>query len=165
MEEEYKVKFKDEFDLVYHLFLEMDLDTDENDYVYDRETLSKLAFNGKMIKASGVPKPLYAGRDDIIFDIYNYNMMKMLFGYIINKASQDPDVNLQYIADFTEDEPRRKIFKEDRLKQRMGIRTANKGDIYSDYYNNICLAYVDLIFKIYDNINADLSNFDIMQTK
>ena len=159
------IQFKDEFDLVYHLFLEMDLDTDENDYVFDRETLSPLAFNGKRIKASGTPKPLYAGRDDILFDIYNFNMIKMLFGYIINKAIQDPDINLQYIADYIEDEPRKRIFKEDRLKQRLGLRTADKGDIYSEYYYNICLAYIDMIFKIYDNLNPDLSNFDIIQLK
>jgi len=160
-----KIQFKDEFDLIYHLFLEAELDTDENDYVYDRETLSRLAFNGKLIKASGTPKALYAGREDIIFDIYNFNMIKMLFGYIINKASEDPEVNLQYVADFIQDEPRKRVFKEDRLKQRLGVRTADRGDIYSDYYYNICLAYIDMIFKLYDNLDPDLSNFDIIQIK
>ena len=51
--------------------------------------------------------------------------------------------------------------KGERFRQRVVIRT-KKGDLYTQYYYNIYLAYIEAIFLLSENFEYDLSNFDIL---
>ena len=68
----------------------------------------------------------------------------------------------QNASDYTEEEAG-KVFvpKGKRFKQRVVIRTKN-GDIYTNYFYNLYLAYIEAIFIISGNTDYDLSNFDIL---
>ena len=57
-----------------------------------------------------------------------------------------------YIAHYIDDD-------DEKMKQRVVVRSSTRGDISSAYYYNIYLAYIDCIFKVAGD-NVDLSNFD-----
>ena len=104
----------------------------------------------------------YPGKNDIVFDpSTNYNLIVVLFGYYIDKEQANGN-DIGYIADFKEEENKRAFIpKGERFKQRLVIRT-KKGDITTDYFYNLYLAYIQAIFIISGDDNLDLSNFDIL---
>lgn len=156
-----KMFFNDQGEMYYELFLEIGLSVNMDQYIYDQDTGIILKFKDKQIKM-GFNNNVYAGNNDIVFDpSTNYNLMVTLFGYYIEKeAANDNDIG--YIAQFTEEEAG-KVFvpKGERFKQRVVIRTKN-GDIYTSYFYNLYLAYIEAIFIISGSTNYDLSNFDIL---
>ena len=138
-----KMFFNNFNEMFYELFMEIGLAINNEQYVYDQDTGIILKFKDKRIKMS-FTSDVYAGNNDIIFDpSTNYDLMVKLFGYIKPR-----------IQSF-------KFPKDERFKQRVVVRTRN-GDICSNYYYNLYLAYIEIIFIISENPQYDLSNFDIL---
>ena len=157
-----KMFFNDQREMYYELFLEIGLGINRDQYIYDQDTGIVLKFKEKHIKTNLNNNNVYAGNNDIVFDpSTNFNLIVTLFGYYIEKE-QTNDNDIGYIAQFTEEEAG-KVFipKGERFKQRLVIRTKN-GDIYTSYFYNLYLAYIEAIFIISGNNNYDLSNFDIL---
>jgi hypothetical protein len=142
-------------ELYYDLFTEIGLAIGPDQYLYDQDTRQPLVFKEKYIKASITGEPVYPGRNDIVFDpAGNYALISTLFGYYLDKAirSEDGDMVGGYIAHYIDDD-------DEKMKQRVVVRSSTRGDISSAYYYNIYLAYIDCIFKVAGD-NVDLSNFD-----
>lgn len=160
-----KVIFDDVYEMYYYMFNTIGLSINSaNQHLYDQDTQIELRFNDKYIKATVLPIPIYAGRNDIVFDpSTNYNLMLNIFGYFIDKetASEDGD-KIGYIAQSIEDELFvGKVGANDIKKQRLSVRTT-RGDFFSNYYFNIYLAYIEMIFILSGDFVPDLSNFDIV---
>jgi hypothetical protein len=150
-----KIMFNDIFELDYHLFMEMGFSINKDDYLYDQETGAIITFSDKQVKASVDPKHIvYAGKNDIVFSpTDNYTFVNRLFGYFLDKISNDPESDIKYIAHAIEDNA-------ERDKQRLMIRTVD-GDYFTEYYWTQHLMYIEAIFILGHNFNVDLSNFDV----
>ena len=100
-----KMMFDDIYEMFYHLFTEIGLGINTDQYLYDQDTMTVLKYKDKWIKATVQPVEIYAGKTDIVFDpARNYNLMTTLFGYFISKESNSPEgdrikFNSQYIDD------------------------------------------------------------------
>lgn len=150
------VGFDNIFDMYYELFNEIGLGINTQQYLYDQDTQTVIMFKEKYIKASIDGQPIYAGRNDIVFEpAKNYTLMTRLFEYYLDKCqnSDDGDILCGYIAHYIDDD-------ETKEKQRVVVKTVGRGEISSEFYYNIYLAYIDCLFKI-AGYNAVLSNFDI----
>ena len=150
------VGFDNIFDMYYELFNEIGLGINNQQYLYDQDTQTVIMFKEKYIKASIDGQPIYAGRNDIVFEpAKNYTLMTRLFEYYLDKCqnSDDGDILCGYIAHYIDDD-------ETKEKQRVVVKTVGRGEISSEFYYNIYLAYIDCLFKI-AGYNAVLSNFDI----
>lgn len=150
-----KVQFQDEYEMFYHLFMEIGLGINNNNqYLYDQDTGVELQYKEKYIKATVVPVPIYAGRNDIVFEpARNYHLMTTIMGYYIDKETANGN-DIGFVAQYIDDNP-------DRTKQRIVVKTS-RGDICSDFYHNIYLGYIECIFKLSGSFDPDLSNFDIL---
>ena len=147
--------YDDIHEVFYDLFMEIGLAVDQNQYIYDQDTMQHIIFKDKYLKVSMCGEPVYPGRNDIAFEPQgNYSLMSTLFGYYLDKAqkSEDGDIIGGYIAHYIDD-------NEDKTKQRVVVRSATRGDISSNYYYNIHLAFIDCIFRI-AGYSVDLSNID-----
>lgn len=154
-----KYMYEDLGDLYYNLFIELGLAVDPvNGYLYDTDSRITIRFKDKYIKASVLNIPVYAGKNDIVFEPWkNYSLMTSLFGYYIDKCTVNGDLPFNIIAQYIEDDNTKE-------KQRVVIRINNQNsvmDIASDFYNNIYLCYIQLVFKL-SEIDVDLTNFDIV---
>lgn len=148
--------FENMMDMYYDLFSEIGLGINSQQYLYDQDTQIVLMFKDKYIKASVTGEPLYAGRNDIVFEpAKNYTLMTRLFEYYLDKCqnSDDGDMLQGYIAHYIDDD-------ETKEKQRVVVKTVGRGEISSNYYFNIYLAYIDCLFRI-AGYNVNLNNFDI----
>ena len=148
-----KMIFDDIYEMYFQLFAEIGLGINQNQYLYDQDSMIVLKYKDKYIKATVTPQEIYAGRTDIVFDpSKNYNLMTTLFGYFIDKESST-EGKIKYASQYIEDDP-------SKTKQRLVVKTAN-GDIVSSFYFNIYLAYIECIF-ILSGYNVDLANFDFI---
>ena len=141
-------------ELYYDLFMEMGLGL-KNQYLYEQDG-DFIKFGDNFIKATFDNAPIYAGRNEILFEpATNYQLISNLFGYYLDKCqnSEDGDLLGGYIAHYNEDD-------EAREKQRVVVKTKDRGEIASNFYYQIYLAFIDCIFRI-AGYNVDLSNFDI----
>ncbi len=156
-----KIFFTDLKEMYYNLFLEIGLSINSNQYIYDQDTDIVLKYKDKYMKMS-FNSEVYAGRNDMVFDpVTNYNLIVTLFGYYIEKETANGN-DIGYIADFREEEFKRAIIpKGERFRQRVIIKT-KRGDLYTNYYYNLYLAYIEAIFILSGNSEYDLSNFDIL---
>ncbi len=156
-----KMYFSDVNEMYYELFLEIGLGVNSSQYIYDQDTGIVLKYKDKHIKMN-FNNNVYAGNNDIVFDpSTNYNLMVTLFGYYIEKETNEGK-NIGYIAQFTEDDQSKAfVAKGERFKQRVVVKTTH-GDICSNYYYNLYLAYIEIIFILSENNDYDLSNFDIL---
>lgn len=150
--------FANIFDMYYDLFNEMGLSLRDN-MLYDQDTGNPLMFKEKYIKASIDGRPVYPGKNDILFEPdKNYALIVSLYGFYLDKCtnSEDGDILGGYVANYIDD-------NETKDKQRIVVKTINRGEIYSAFYYNIYLSYIDSIFRIAGYNNIDLSNFDIVE--
>lgn len=148
------------YDMYYDLFMECGFAVNRDQYMYDQDTSNMLMFREHNIKASLDGSPVYAGKNDVIFDpAHNYTLMSMIFCHYLDKVqdTDDGDILQGFVAYFIEDDITRE-------KQRVVIRTKGRGDIASNFYYNIYLAYIDCMFRITNNF-VDLNNFDIKPEK
>lgn len=149
-----KMTFNSIEELYSDLFMSIGLAV-KNNYAYLQDG-DFLKCGDKFIKVSLIGEPVYPGRNDIIFDpSMNYSLMSFMFGFYLDQCqhSEDGDMLGGYIAHYIEDD-------ELKEKQRVVVKTINRGFIESNFYYNLYLAYIDCIFKI-DGYDVDLSNFDI----
>jgi hypothetical protein len=151
-----KIMFDDFFEMSYYLFMEIGLSVNSNNYLYDQDTGIQIRYKDKYIKATVVPMDIYAGKNDIIFDpAHNYNLMTTLFGYFLDKESNNEEGDkIGFIAQFIDD-------NETKDKQRLSVQT-QRGLYASEFYNNLYLAFIEMIFTLSGNYLVDLSNFDII---
>jgi hypothetical protein len=159
-----RITFDNITELFYELFMEMgfSIQSTNNNYLYDQDTCDLVRFDNKYIKASLDGSPIYTGANDIAFDpAHNYRLISHLFGYYITKCenSDDGDILQGFTAWFDESIP--DGTKYDFEKKRVVIRTVGRGDIISEYYYQIYLAFIDVIFKINGKV-VDLSMFDCL---
>lgn len=147
-------------ELLYNLFSEIGLGIDDtNQYLFDLDSRITLKFNDKYIKANVNNMPIYAGKNDIIFDpLHNYGLMVKMFGYYIDKESnnEDREVPFNFISHGI-------IESDDRQQQKIFIDT-NLGRIESNFYYCGYLGYIECIFKI-AGFNVFLKNFDDPELK
>ena len=156
-----KMLFSNTNEMYYSLFSEIGLSVNHDYYIFDQDTGIVLKYKDQYIKMN-FRGDTYPGKNDIVFDpSTNYNLMVVLFGYYIDKELANGN-DIGYIADFKEEE-NNKVFipKGERFKQRLVIRT-KRGDIKTDYFYNLYLAYIQAIFIISGDNDFDLSNFDIL---
>ena len=152
-----KVMFDDPYEMNYHLFMNMGLSINRDQYLYDQDTMITLKYKDKYIKATVEPREIYPGRTDIVFDpAKNYNLVVTLLGYYVEKLTNSPEgdmigYNSQYIEDNSE-----------KTKQRFVIRTMRFGTYESQFYFNLYLAYIEALFVLTDSFQVDLSNFDVL---
>lgn len=152
-----KMIFDDIYEMYYNLFLELGLAVNNDGYLYDTESNIVLKFKDKYIKAAMTRTPVYPGAFDIVFDpSQNYMLMVYMMGYYIDKESSNGEDRIGFIAQYI-DEDRS---TDDKI-QRVVVKTRN-GNIYSQYYHNIFLAYIEMVFILSGNTSLDLSNFDIV---
>ena len=156
-----KIMFSDLKEMYYNLFIEIGLSINNDQYIYDQDTGIVLKYKDKYMKMS-FTGDVYAGRNDMVFDpITNYNLIVTLLGYYIEKEIANGN-DIGYIADFKEEEFKREVYvKGERFKQRVVVKTKN-GDFCSNYYYNLYLAYIEIIFILSGNTEYDLTNFDIL---
>lgn len=149
-----KIMYNDIYEMYYYLFNEIGLAVNnQNQYLIDSDTGVPIKYKDKFIKVSVNGQPVYAGKNDVIFEPQtNYNIVVCLLGYYLDKEAN----RIRFIGQGVEESP-------DKEKQRLVIRT-NMGDIMSDFYKNIYLCFIDSIFKLADS-DSDLSNFDIVEEK
>ena len=149
-----KTQFSDIWELNFYLFTEIGLALDNNNSLYDQDTGIVLRYEDKYIKSSvNFGEIVYAGKDDIVFDIVNFKLINTLFGYFIEKFSSDPDNNFEFVASFTD-----KV-GEDKIQANVKY---NKFSVISSLpYYNMYLCLIELIFSINGNFEVDLSNFDM----
>lgn len=152
-----KIAYQSVGELNYNLFMTIGLGIDSEQHLYDQDSEQKLNYKGKYIKAAINDMPIYAGRNDIVFDpSKNYNLMATLIGYYIDKESKSEEGDrIGFIAQGTEDTP-------DKEFHRIFVQSSIKGRVESDWYQNGYLGFIDCIFKL-DGQNIDLHNFDIRE--
>lgn len=149
--------FDDVYELYYNLFNAIGLSINAEEKLYDQDTQTILLYNNHFIKASTIPKAVYAGKNDVVFDPYsNYNIMVMLFGTWLDKETQYYGTNIQYLSQYIEDNR-----DPENPKQRFVLKT-KQGEYISKWYTNLWLGYAEIILAISDNIAVDLSNLDIV---
>ena len=153
------LKFNDVNDLLINYLSEMGLAVDNNQYLYDQENGNILQYKEKYIKVSINGIPAYAGQNDIVFDPYhNYGIVNTLFGMYIDRCqdTDDGDILQGYISHGVEDYPSR-----DLDRQRVVVKTQGRGEIASNYYRAIFLAFADCTFRV-GGYNTDLKEFDVV---
>lgn len=143
-------------DLYYDLLIELGLAI-KDEFVYVQDTGVFLRYDDKFIKASVDGRPVYPNRNAVVFDLsINRDLTEKIFGYYLDscQADEEEDTIGGYIAHYTE-------YNDEREKQRVVVKSVNRGEIRSNFYYNIYLSYIDCIFKI-AGYNVDLSNFDVV---
>ena len=145
------VQFGDTTEMYYNLFNEIGLSINAQQYLYDQDTGITLRYKDKYMKATTSIEPIYAGKSDIIFDpANNFNCMVTLFGYFIEKITASD--NFPYKAQYVEDNP-------DKTKQRLVVQTIDGKEYTSEFYNNLYLGFIEVIFQI-SGFPVNLNNFD-----
>ena len=143
-------------DLYFHLFIEMGLSINKDSYLFDQDSGSNmpLLFDGKSIKANTKDQPIYVGENEIAFDpTTNYSVMSKLFYFYLDKYNNSDEVLYRYLAHSIEDDPNKE-------KQCVCIKHQG-GKIYTHYYYNLYLAFIEMVFILNDSYSVNLSNFDI----
>ena len=146
--------------MYFHLFIEMGISINKDGYIFDQDSGSQfpLLFDGKRIKANTKDQPIYVGENEVAFDPpNNYSVMNKLFYYFLDKYNSSEDHAFHYQAHSIEDNP-------ERTKQCICIKT-DKTKIYSKYYYNLYLAFIEMTFVLNQSFTVDLSNFDIPKDK
>ena len=154
-----KIAYNTIGELNYNLFMTIGLAINADQHLYDQDTMKELNFNGKYIKASINDIPVYAGRNDVVFEpSRNYKLMATLFGYYIDKETNSEEGDkVGFISQGNED-------SKDREFHRLFVDTKRYGRVESDWYQNGYLGFIDCIFKL-DGQNIDLHNFDIREER
>ena len=145
-------------DSIYNLLLDLlNLQVIEEDrLLYCPLTDSVFIWDGKYIKvyteeelANGVKLDK---RSETLFDpINNYRLIERLFQFFLCTLRDYEDVTIDNVVRLPPDTLKRSeiyiMYEEDYSK------------LYSDRFKNVCLCFIDIIFK-YNSINVDLHPFD-----
>lgn len=145
-------------DSIYNLLLDLlNLQVIEEDrLLYCPLTDSVFICDGKYIKvyteeelANGVKLDK---RSEMLFDpMNNYRLIERLFQFFLCSLRDYEDVTIDNVVRLPPDTLKRSeiyiMYEEDYSK------------LYSDRFKNVCLCFIDIIFK-YNSINVDLHPFD-----
>lgn len=155
-----KTMFTSKGELYYHLLLEMGLGINQEQHIYDQTTGDILSWKDKYIKVDVNDQPIYAGKDEVIFSIdENFNLMMNMFSHFLDTIANDDDINIAVVAHFIE-------HTEDNTKNRLNIKYNTKDGtltnqiMYTSWFSDPWLCYIESIFLLNGNAGFDLSNFD-----
>lgn len=153
------MKFETVEDLIFALINEIGLSIKEGGIIVDQDTLIPLKFGDKDIKASvDVNKPVYESDYTVVLDpLNNMKLMNMLLGYYLEKEKASG--NLEPITFSTDEEFKR---GPSNLTVRCGSAKTKLYDITTNFYNNKCLKFADIILRLGNERNIDLHNFDVI---
>ena len=145
-------------DSIYNLLLDLlNLQVIEEDrLLYCPLTDSVFICDGKYIKvyteeelANGVK--LDKRSETLFYPINNYRLIERLFQFFLCTLRDYEDVTIDNVVRLPPDTLKRSeiyiMYEEDYSK------------LYSDRFKNVCLCFIDIIFK-YNSINVDLHPFD-----
>lgn len=152
------------YELLYDLMVELGIGVTAEQYMYDQNTGAPITVDGKGIKISVDGQPVYAGKNDVVFDPTNTKLMQYLYGVFLNVAqtSDDGDLLGGYIGHYNDE---RIVSEKDRLKEfKSVIKTKTKGDIESLWYYQIFLGMFQTMFAVF-GYNVDLKNLDYKPIK
>lgn len=137
--------------LVYKIMNEIGLDIDDQNRIYDQDTGNIINFNQKAL-VYNFHYDINPGFNEILFDpINNRNIMVNLFSYYLKKLEV---IENRYFMAFYQVENHNH-------KKAVEIKANVNEIIGSNYYANECLGYIELIFKL-NNELLDLSSFDFV---
>lgn len=123
----------------------------QNTIVVSQTTRGPISFGEKLLKYNPNGYTL-VHKGEIMFDpLNNFKQAQILFSIFLKYQEEEEGLYTQIFYD--EKDPR------DETKTRMFMKT-NLGDFSSNYYYNISLGYIELIFKLSGIMVSNLSMFD-----
>lgn len=138
-----------ESEIIRKLMYEIGLDINKYNIIIDQDTNQPIMMGGKFLKYSFNNKVKLDRDKDIYFNpLTNLNLMKNLFSYYLSKLENE---NIYFPVYFL-------LPNETRDKQCIVLRNGTY-EIKSNYYKNIILAYLEIIFKIKGG-NIDFTYLD-----
>lgn len=158
---DFSTRFDDIYELNYNLMNVMGFHVDRNGYIMDEDLGNIISFGGKYVIVNVSPNNIhYAGQNEIMLDILgNVRQMTTLFGYFLDKK-QKLD-GMKFISYFTDEH---ELDNGDKLTN-VTIKFDEHNNCISSFaYKNKCLKFIDMIFRLEDEIH-DLSNFDIEESQ
>lgn len=130
---------------------EIGLEVRQNQRIYDQDTGDAIRLNGMDIVAPGC----YGGRQAIEFDPFNNRkMMGQMFGYFLEKYSDETDVDV--LSYYNVDAG---------ANGRVECKMSDNTMITSKPYARDSLKYTDIIMQLNGEGDTDLSKYDIPQVK
>lgn len=162
--------FNDVYELNYNLLNEMSISVlpDGSLMYHNDETGAKrlLQMAGKKILASVDPNDIhYASQLEVAFDVLNnIKLVMFLFGFHLDRKQEEGMPFLAYFPEERIDLYKAKSRKLDNLeikKTAVTVKLNSAESITSEYYHNRCLKFIDMIFRLDEEL-VDLSNFDII---
>lgn len=134
------------------LFLdEMGLYTDPYGTVIDQETDNALQIKGKTLKFVAEDDAVYLRKNEMLFDpLHNQSLANTLFGYFINNRYSDNNYVRSYY-NVANDENR----QQGAVEVKIGDSIMRSGTYYMD-----SVKYADVMMRINNNDNVDLSDYD-----
>lgn len=133
---------------------EMGLDIGNNYRIVDQDTGMEIKLNGMAVMAPGI----YGGKQSVEFDPHNNRkMMSQMFGYFVNKYSEETDIDM--MAYYNIDDDRSGGNNIGRVECKM----SNDEIITSDSYQRDSLKYMDIIIQLNGGDPSYLKKYDIPQ--
>ena len=131
---------------------EIGLDIGNGGKLYDQDTSMEIKINGMNVMAPG----LYGGRQSIEFDPHNNRkMMSQLFGYFVNKYSEETDIDVLTYYN---------VDNRDKLNTgKVECKMSNDQTITSDSYQRDSLKYADIIIQLNGGDPSCLKKYDTPQ--
>jgi len=129
---------------------EIGLEVDSAHRIVDQDTGMAMKFRGMNIMAPGA----YCGRNAIEFDPHNNKkMMNLLFGYFVEKHSEESDV---YVSTF---------YSVDKGNDKGSVecRMSDQTTIVSKPYTRDSLKYADIITQLNGGESPDLKQYDTVR--
>ena len=125
---------------------EIGLEVGRDQRIYDQDTGSSIRINGMDVIAPGC----YAGHKAVEFDPHNNRkMMNQLFGYFLNKYSDETDIDvLSYYNVNTLD------------GEKIECKMSDNSTIRSKPYKRDSLKYTDIIMQLNGDNSEDLNKYD-----
>lgn len=128
---------------------EIGLEVSHDKRIIDQDTGANISFKGMDVVAPGA----YCGRNAIEFDPYNNNkMMNLLFGYFLDKHSEESDVSVTTYYN---------VNSSDKDKAAIECRMSDMSKIRSKDYTRDSLKCTDIILQLNGNENPDLTKYDV----
>lgn len=127
---------------------EIGLEVGDRNRIFDQDTGLELKINGMDVTAPG-----YQERQAMEFDPYNNRkMMNQLFGYFLDKHSDETDIDVISYFDVPHDKDTSCVT----------CRMSDNSTITSNPYKRDSLKYTDLIIQLNGGEVEGLDKFDIM---
>ena len=160
-----KTMFSTKGELYYHILVEMGLGINKDQHVYDQLTGDLLSWRDRYIKCSIDDQPIYAGKDEVIFSIdENFQLFMNMYSHFLDTLLRDEDSNIAVVAHYVD-------YDETSDKNRVCVKYNSKDGqlvgemLYTSYYMDPWLCYIESVFLLNGNGGFDFSNFDHIREK